>query len=133
MILYLRLAYFRTNLQKFPLYVVLAQDNNGNGRAVGFAFLHHEDKLSIRWAVKQFCDAVVSFSATKVIFVDKDFAEISAISEMFPGVDVLLCQFHVMKYVRKVISQLPVVAAEKVELLALFKSVMHSITQVLGN
>lgn len=117
-------------MQKFSLYVVLAQDNNGNGRPVGFAFLHHEDKQSVRWALKQFSEAVTSISRTKVVFVDKDFVEISALSDLFPGIDVLLCQFHVVRYVKGVIAQLKVDSTAKSHLLALFKRVMHSATQV---
>lgn len=68
---------------------------------------------------------------TQVIFVDKDFAEISAISELFPAIEVLLCQFHVFMHVRKVIAGLLLETNEKAELLGLFKALMHSSTQVM--
>lgn len=110
---------------------MLVQDNHGNGRPAGFAFLHHENKLSVQWALKQFQDAVTTTAKTKVIFVDKDFVEISAVASLFPGVDVLLCQFHVVKYLKKVIADLSIEISEKAELLSLFKLVMHSATQVL--
>jgi hypothetical protein len=42
-----------------------------------------------------------SVENTKAVIVDKDFTEIAVISEMLPNARVLLCQFHVLAYVRK--------------------------------
>lgn len=121
---------FRTNVQNFALYIVLIQDNNGTGRPVGFMFLKREDKESVRWGLMQFISASLSMSRTRVVFVDKDFNEITAITELLPAVDVLLCQFHVIKHVKKEISQLVLDVSEKNTLLSLFKTLLHSATQV---
>lgn len=120
----------RTNSQRFALYIILVQDNYGTGRPVGFAFLRREDKPSVRWSLKRFIEAMGPIDSTKVAFVDKDFSEISAINELLPSVDILLCQFHVMKHVKKAISQLAVNVEEKLHFLSLFKAVLHAGSQV---
>lgn len=124
------MIHFRTNVQCFALYIVLVQDNNGNGRPVGFAFLKREDKESVRWGLRRFIEAAGGMSRTQVVFVDKDFNEISAITELLPSVHVLLCQFHVVKHLKTEIARLPLEIADKNNLLLLFKSLLHSITQV---
>ena len=42
--------------------------------------------------------------APPIIIVDKDFNEIACLSEVFPNSTILLCTFHVIKYVKGVIS-----------------------------
>ncbi|KAE9186955.1 hypothetical protein PF005_g20638 [Phytophthora fragariae] len=52
-------------------------------------------------------DAVTSFKSVnatwenvRAIIVDKDFGEISLVLTQFPGARILLCVFHVVKYLR---------------------------------
>lgn len=57
-------------------------------------------------------DAVTSFKSfnptwdrVRVIIVDKDFGEIGLLQEQFPGARILLCIFHVVKYLRGEMSK----------------------------
>jgi hypothetical protein len=39
-----------------------------------------------------------------VIVVDKDFNELTVLRDAFPQADVVLCQFHVQKYLKKIVA-----------------------------
>lgn len=85
---------------------------------------------SVRWGLKRFMVAVGSMARTRVVFVDKDFSEISAIKELLPSTDILLCQFHVIRHIKKEIAKLLLEVDGKNKLLSLFKSLLHSTTGV---
>lgn len=45
-----------------------------------------------------------AWTKIKCIFIDKDFMEMSGLKIAFPDATVLLCQFHVLKYLREEIA-----------------------------
>ena len=45
---------------------------------------------------------------TKVLMVDKDFNEINCLKEVFTKAKVLLCMFHVLKYIKGKVQDLEI-------------------------
>ncbi|ETM30755.1 hypothetical protein L914_21568 [Phytophthora nicotianae] len=45
-----------------------------------------------------------AWTRLQCVLVDKDFTELSVLEKAFPGVTILLCQFHVLKYLREEIA-----------------------------
>ncbi|GMF35331.1 unnamed protein product [Phytophthora fragariaefolia] len=55
-------------------------------------------------ALEEFKSNNPAWSKRKCVLVDKAFTEMSVLKTAFPGVTVLLCQFHVLKYLREEIA-----------------------------
>ena len=68
-------------------------------------------------------------SQSKVIMVDKDLTEINALKSKIPDAEILLCKFHVMKYLKKKVSELDCKNAEKQELGVLLQKLINSQNQ----
>jgi hypothetical protein len=67
--------------------------------------LENERKPTLRLACEQFKEACPSWRSLEVIGIDKDFTEMAVLEEEFPSVRVLLCQFHVVKYLQEEVSK----------------------------
>ena len=63
-------------------------------------------QANMRLALEAFLQCNPSCATdTKVIVVDKDFGEIAVVREVLPDVRVLLCQFHAIAHVNKLVSK----------------------------
>lgn len=89
---------YNVNSSRMPLYSFMIEDGYGHGRTVFYAAISEESSQYISAIAKAFKSCNPSFSKTKVIIIDKDFIEIKVIKEEFPEVNILFCQFHVIKH-----------------------------------
>ena len=69
------------------------------------AFLSDETAATFRAAFKFFRD--MCSQAPSVFMLDKDFTEIGVLKEIFPNASLLLCHFHVIKYLKNLIATSP--------------------------
>ncbi|GFN84317.1 Zinc finger swim domain-containing protein 3 [Plakobranchus ocellatus] len=77
----------------YPLYVFLCVDGEIKGRVVGYCIVKDETTTTLTDVFQDFISS--NHINVKTVVVDKDAAEIAAIKEVFPEVNILLCSFHV--------------------------------------
>ncbi|GMF59961.1 unnamed protein product [Phytophthora fragariaefolia] len=82
----------------------MAHDTFGKGQFVQHALLQNEQYATLLTAVEEFKSNNPAWSKLQCVLVDKDFTGLSVLEQAFPGVTVLLCQFHVLKYLREEIA-----------------------------
>lgn len=70
------------------------------GQYVQHALMENESADCLGDAVKSFKSFNSTWDQVRVIIVDKDFGEIALLQEAFPAARILLCVFHVVKYLR---------------------------------
>ncbi|XP_065639408.1 uncharacterized protein LOC124809334 [Hydra vulgaris] len=116
---------YKVNIERFPLLVFLVEDGLGFGVPVLFAFVQHETIDNFKWVVEWFCLQNNNI-ITKVIIVDKDIGLINVLSPTFLHSSVLLCRFHVIKYIKKVVIQLSVPPSTKCELMNLILKMVYA-------
>ena len=58
--------------------------------------------------------------------IDKDLNELNVIKSKIPHASILLCKFHVLKYLKKKVSELDVKRAEKESLAATLQKLVNS-------
>lgn len=121
---------YRTNVHLYALYVFLIKDGHGYGQPVGFGFLRNETAECVTLLIQDFLDVMGSCSGTRVVFIDKDFTEAEALSAALPHASILLCYFHVVKYLNRVIADLVIDKDQKKTLMKLFKATMYSQAEV---
>ena len=64
-----------------------------------------------------------------MFIIDKDFTELEVIRKVFPGVIIVLCMFHTLKYMKTLFSTIPDVVEVKHEVMNQFKKVLDSNTE----
>lgn len=70
----------------------------------------------------------MSPQSPEVFLVDKDFNEIAVPQEVFKTSIILLCNFHVIKYVKKLVATALITVEQKNEIMKEFKVMMYSRT-----
>ena len=74
----------------------------GHGELAQLVFLADEGSESLQFAFQSFRRSVLS--DPKFFMIDKDFTEIQTIKKVFVNSSILLCQFHVLKYMKTLVS-----------------------------
>lgn len=75
------------------------------GQYVQHALMENESAECLADAVTSFKSFNPSWGEVRVIIVDKDFGEISLLQVAFPAARILLCVFHLVKYLRNEMSK----------------------------
>ncbi|XP_077864593.1 uncharacterized protein LOC102808709 [Saccoglossus kowalevskii] len=84
----------------YAFYCVMVHNNAGHGVPVAYVIISKETKEVLERCfskIRDSCDSVYP----RVIMVDKDITEISALRCTFPNSDILLCWFHVLQAVHR--------------------------------
>ena len=90
----------KLNSEGYPLYPIMCQ-GNGKGRPVAYLFVKDESKESLTHAFHIFAKYNQNvLNQTQVLMEDKDFNEINCLNTIFTKAKVLLCTFHVIKYIK---------------------------------
>ncbi|KAE9040216.1 hypothetical protein PR001_g6626 [Phytophthora rubi] len=93
-----------TNRSKYKVFAFMAHDTFGKGQFVQHALLQNERWPTLLTALKEFKANNPSWTKLQCVLIDKDFTEMSVLKQAFPDVTILLCQFHVLKYLREEIA-----------------------------
>jgi len=76
------------------------------GQYVQHALIENESHACMQDAISAFKDENPGWDSIRVFMVDKDFGEVSLLRKAFPHARVLICWFHLKKYLRSS-SELP--------------------------
>ena len=60
---------------KFPVYLFVVEDANGEGEIVRLGSLVHEDAESLEWLVQSFIERNPNIKKTRLVMADKDMKE----------------------------------------------------------
>ena len=83
----------------------MVQNSNGEGRPVAYCWMKAETYENLEFFYKELLD-LPGTSEVKVILVDKDLTNVNLLKAMFPHAVVLLCKFHVIKWLKSVIAKI---------------------------
>ena len=121
---------FNTNGYKMTAVCYVNPVTN-KGEIAQLVFIADEAKECYEFAFESFKKSVVKDPPT--FMVDKDFNEISVLTKVFPNSTILLCQFHVLKWLKSLFSSakaqdesLPVDHDKKVEIMEAFREVLYA-------
>lgn len=95
---------YNTNSLKYPLTLLSVEDAFGCTRIVQMSIVVSENEETIGRAL-EFYKSHVNGAPPRTVMIDKDCKEEAAIVRAFPDVRVLLCRWHVIKYLYQMISE----------------------------
>ncbi|ETO59111.1 hypothetical protein F444_22515 [Phytophthora nicotianae P1976] len=98
----LQAKHMRTLFDQFR-EVLMIDTTHGTNRSKYkvFSFMAHD---TFGMAMEEVKANNPAWTRLQCVLVDKDFTELSVLEKAFPGVTILLCQFHVLKYLREEIA-----------------------------
>ncbi|OWZ03011.1 hypothetical protein PHMEG_00025328 [Phytophthora megakarya] len=92
------------NSSKYKIFSIMAHDSFGKGQFVQHAVVQNERNPTLLTSLEEFKRNNPAWTRIKCILIDKDFGKISVLTTAFPNATLLLCQFHVLKYLREQIA-----------------------------
>ncbi|KAE8968249.1 hypothetical protein PR001_g27853 [Phytophthora rubi] len=94
-----------TNRNYCKLFSILVDDVFGKGQYVQRSLVERETKENLSFCLQEFKEANPAWEKIRVIVTDKDFSEKDVLAEAFPNARQILCQFHVIDYLRKQVGR----------------------------
>ena len=82
---------------RFPVYIMLVKDGNGQSEIVAVFLLMEETEQSIKSMVGIFKNHNPQWEATRVLMADKDMTERNVLAAEFPSAERLICLFHTFR------------------------------------
>ncbi|OWZ11109.1 hypothetical protein PHMEG_00015924 [Phytophthora megakarya] len=90
-----------TNSNRYKLFCFVVHDVFGKGQYVHHALVQTEHMVNLRRVVEGFKSNNPEWTKVRVIITNKTFHEKKVLLEMFPKVRQLLCQSHVLTWLKK--------------------------------
>ena len=124
-------ATYKLNELRMPLYVLLAEDGNGESHIVAVWLITSEDAANIKEMTKIFQRHNEEWCKTVTIMADKDFTERNIFLQQFPQAYLLICLFHVLKTFRREITseKVGITAAERYMVLEIMQRMAYSTSE----
>jgi len=94
-------ATYKVNKENFVLYVFLAQDSYKHGLPIAYCLLKSENRENMQFMYDTL-EKHLHIDKIENIMIDKDLQNIDFLKEFFPKANILLCTFHVIKYLKVV-------------------------------
>lgn len=86
---------------RFPVYVMLVEDGNGQSEIVAIFLLMEETELSISAMVEIFKKHNSRWESVRVLMADKDMTERTVFAAGFPQAELLICLYHTFRTFRR--------------------------------
>lgn len=96
-------ATFKVNKENYILYVFLSQDSYLHGLPVAYCLLKRENRENMQFMYESFIKNL-NKDIIENIMIDKDLQNIDLLKKYFPEANILLCTFHVIKYLKGVVA-----------------------------
>jgi hypothetical protein len=121
-------ATYKICMENFILYIFLAQDKNLAGVPIAFCLMKTETTGNMEFMYKMFSE-LFDAKKIKVIMIDKDLQNIEILKRFFPHVSLLLCTFHVIKYLKSIFADYDLDKGEKEKMLQVIFSMIYAKNQ----
>lgn len=116
------------NNKKFPLFIQLCIDGNGNSEIVSLYMCVSESREAVGSMIDSFKELNPSWIKTKVILGDKDFADRGVYSEKFRNAVMKICLFHILRTFRREITMYKreITSSQRDEALIILQRLVYS-------
>ena len=120
---------YKVNCENFVLCNFLVQNKRLKGLPVAFAFMRQETNSNYEFTYQNVF-SVLNASLVNIIMVDKDLQNLDLLRTAIPNAELLICTFHVLKYLGTRICALETSKNKKAAIKHLTKSMVYVSTQI---
>ena len=82
---------------RLPLYIMFAEDGNGQSAIVCAFLLLEETESSLKTVAGLFKEQNPAWESVCVLMADKDITEWEVLASSFPGAELLICLYHMFR------------------------------------
>ena len=113
---------------RFPVYIFLVEDGNGQSEIAAVFLLLEETEVSIKAMIGVFKQHNPEWPSTRVLMADKDLTEREALASEFPSAKLLICLFHTFRTFRRevVMDKLGITAGQRNVCLELLQQMAYA-------
>lgn len=115
---------FKINVENFQLFICLAQNANLHGVPVAYCFMRASTAENLDFFYSNL-SKLNDLHETKAVIVDKDWNNIDRLTIYFTTARILLCTFHVLKYLKSYIDKLVMQPNVKQQLMNLVRKIVY--------
>ena len=116
---------------RFPVYIMLVEDGNGQSEIAAVFLLMEETEQSIKSMVGIFKKHNPRWEATRVLMADKDMTERDVMAAEFPSAELLICLFHTFRSFRReiVVDKMGITSGQRSMCLELLQQMAYSTSE----
>ena len=116
---------------RFPIYIIMNIDGDGQSEIVALFVLSEETKAAVQKVVEVFKKHNMKWRETTAVMSDKDFNERDAFANSFPQATLLICLYHTFRTFRREITceKLGITSEERFRCLEIIQKIAYSQTQ----
>ena len=100
------------------------KDEALHGIPVAYAIMRNETDPNLEFSYQEF-KKTLGEKAIKYFFVDKDLQNLELLKKIFPDVLILLCTFHVIKYIHTYLANQPFSSTEKANAMMIVQNMIY--------
>ena len=116
---------------RFPIYIIMNIDGDGQSEIVALFVLSEETKAAVQKVVEVFKKHNLKWKETTAVMSDKDFNERDAFANSFPHATLLICLYHTFRTFRHEVTceKMGITSEERLRCLEIIQQIAYSQTQ----
>lgn len=116
---------------RFPVYVMLIEDGNGQSEIVAVFMLLEENATSILAMVNAFKKHNEKWESVRVLMADKDMTERDVFASAFPQANLLICLYHTFRSFRReiVIDKMGITSGQRTMCLEMLQQMAYATSE----
>ncbi|CAF3460435.1 unnamed protein product [Rotaria sp. Silwood2] len=115
---------FKINIENYQLYICLVQNAGLKGVPVAYCLMTTGNKDNLHFFYSAICEDN-DITQTQVIMVDKDLTNLDILQEHFPQARILLCIFHVLKYLKIRVHELKISLTNRMNIMKNIRKLLY--------
>ncbi|CAF1606765.1 unnamed protein product [Rotaria magnacalcarata] len=119
----------KVNIENYQLYICMAQNANLKGVPVSYCLMNSGNKDNLEFFYAAMRD-LNDLQKTQVIMVDKDLTNIDILQHFFDKARILLCVFHVLKYLKSRVHELRIPLTNRMNIMKNIRRLLYDNDQM---
>ena len=116
---------FKVNVENYLLFIIMVQNGESKGVPIAYCLMNTDSKENIEFMYDMLKENN-DLCNTKCIIIDKDLTNVDVIRNYFENAKILLCSFHVLKYLKSYIHKLEVPIDQRKIIMNAVRSILYS-------
>ncbi|CAF3367722.1 unnamed protein product [Rotaria socialis] len=115
---------FKVNIENYQLYICLVQNASLKGVPVAYCLMTTGNKDNLQFFYSSISEDN-DLTQTEVIMIDKDLTNLDVLKEHFPTARILLCIFHVLKYLKIRVHELRISLTNRMNIMKNIRKLLY--------
>jgi zinc finger SWIM domain-containing protein 3 len=117
---------------RFPVYILLVEDGNGQSEIAAVFLMLEETEESMSKMINIFKNNNPNWMSIRVLMGDKDLTQRDVLAQAFPSANLLICLFHTFRSFRREITaeRMGITSGQRVMCLEILQQLAYSTSEI---